>query len=248
MLQRVKDFLRLIKYSIIFSFTFLLSKVNQILSKKNVTCSKEIQRCSENILSPNYKYELLGKDTPICCATHLYTILKDLTLLFEQYDIKYFISFGTLLGAKRHGGMIPWDTDIDVVIPDYEQKKVFDLLQKEYIKQYDISIDKYKGMIGDLIRVNYSKTNKLHADIFIYKHIDNNIYLGLQEVLPYNIIFPLNEISFYDLKVKVPNNINYFLQHFFGKDYMNYAYKQWSFKKYKFKLENYNPAQIRYEK
>ena len=247
MIKKIKNILRPIKYSVIFIFAFFVSKFNQIFNK-NVACSKDIKRCSENMLSPNYRYELLGKDTPICCATNLYTILKDLIQFFEKHNIEYFISFGTLLGAKRHGGMIPWDTDIDVVIPEYEQKKVFDLLQQEYIKQYDISIDEYKGMVGDIIRVNYSKINHLHADIFIYKHIDNNIHLGLQEVLPYNTIFTLNEISFYDLQVKIPNNIDYFLQHFFGKDYMDYAYKQWSFKKYKFKLKNHNPAQIRYEK
>lgn len=50
-------------------------------------------------------------------------ILKDFDRFCTQYDIKYSISFGTALGAKRHGGFIPWDDDIDVDMHIDEYKK-----------------------------------------------------------------------------------------------------------------------------
>ena len=59
----------------------------------------------------------------------LFDKLLDLLVVFDrvckEHELKYFIAYGTLLGAIRHNGFIPWDDDVDVCMPreDYNRLK-----------------------------------------------------------------------------------------------------------------------------
>ena len=50
-------------------------------------------------------------------------ILREFSQVAGAEGLKWFAMFGTLLGASRHGGFIPWDSDIDVALPrpDYDR-------------------------------------------------------------------------------------------------------------------------------
>lgn len=50
-------------------------------------------------------------------------ILRTVDAFCAAHDLRYYLTYGTLLGAARHSGFIPWDDDVDVMMPraDYER-------------------------------------------------------------------------------------------------------------------------------
>lgn len=50
-------------------------------------------------------------------------MLKVFIEICQKLNLKYYLAYGTLIGAICHKGFIPWDDDIDVVMPreDYER-------------------------------------------------------------------------------------------------------------------------------
>lgn len=69
----------------------------------------------------------------------IFAILLEFQRVCEKLSLRYFLTAGTLLGAARYKGFIPWDDDIDVAMPkkDYEvfSCQGYRLLSPEYVFQ-----------------------------------------------------------------------------------------------------------------
>ncbi len=143
------------------------------------------------------------------------SILKEVHILSEKYGLTYFITDGTLLGAVRHKGFIPWDDDLDIAMPrnDYEifKEVAKDELPKELFLQTvdtDPNYDLYN--IPMKIRHNSSvliekgeeeKTyhNGIYIDVFPLDRVpDTRLKHGIQKNLSKILINMKMNISFKD--------------------------------------------------
>ena len=101
-----------------------------------------------------------------------------------EHGIKYFITFGTLLGAVRHGDMIPWDDDIDVTMLRSEYYKLIKISKQKYPEGCELltpgedksfcgftPMFKDNGYVGRMIKGSDSDdgtgTGRLGIDIFV---------------------------------------------------------------------------------
>ena len=94
-----------------------------------------------------------------------YALLRILDKVCERNNLTYWLDYGTLLGAIRHEGFIPWDDDADVSMPreDFDRAKV---VLKEAVEKYGID-------------VNYPSGNE-HARLgFSYKHKETGIWIDI---------------------------------------------------------------------
>jgi len=98
-------------------------------------------------------------------------MLLEVKRICEKYNIKYSLIGGTLLGAVRHKGYIPWDDDADVGMlrKDYEKFRTIcekELDSEKYYFQDDRNTEGYRWGYGKLRRKNtlFLRENQRHLD------------------------------------------------------------------------------------
>ncbi len=104
-------------------------------------------------------------------------ILRDVARFCESHGIRYFLSGGTLLGAVRHKGFIPWDDDVDIAMlrPDYER----------FLCEYKSDRYAIRSLESDSYLAAFAKV------VDVRTHVDE-IDVGLKKLGVWLDVFPLD--------------------------------------------------------
>lgn len=94
---------------------------------------------SKQVLSNSGKdYYLSDEDMGKLRAVEL-EILSDTYTACRKRDIPLYLTYGTLLGAVRHHGYIPWDDDIDIAAHYSDFPKIIEAVKEEFPGKYDFA-------------------------------------------------------------------------------------------------------------
>lgn len=119
----------------------------------------------------------------------------------KKHGLTYWIEYGTLLGAVRHAGFIPWDDDTDVAMPRKDFEMAYELMHDEFEK-YGITLE---------YDINNISSLRLH-----YRHHETGTWIDITPmdtfVSPYGLdetrsfLTPLivKYIKYYDSHIKSP--------------------------------------------
>lgn len=112
-------------------------------------------------------------------------VLGEVERICKKHKIKYVLGYGTLLGAIRHQGFIPWDDDIDICLlrEDYDRFKEIckTELSSKYFYQCQETDPEYFHLF-DKIRVN---DTIFKEDLLAHHNIHHGVYI---DIFPFDYI------------------------------------------------------------
>ena len=113
--------------------------------------------------------------------TGLLTLLKEFDAICKKHDITYYLEGGSLLGAVRHKGFLPWDDDIDLSITRDNFQKLLSVIDEELPENRELyCYERFPNYLRDTVKYTNLDTTVLfrnhildgnaagqHIDLFI---------------------------------------------------------------------------------
>lgn len=138
-------------------------------------------------------------------------LLCEFQRVADKYGLKYIANGGTMLGAVRHGGFIPWDDDIDLMMMRDEYDKLCEIAPKEFQYPYFFQTEYTDpGSLRCHAQLRNSDTTAiLNNEIGGHFHFNQGIFID---------IFPLDAVPddehLYDTTSKIAMRYYNFMNHF----------------------------------
>lgn len=175
-------------------------KENRLRNKDDANMKEHIKKTNEILDSANELFNTIFLDYELQ-SKGLLKDLQDLTKLIlvfimkicEKYEIKWWLTAGTLLGAVRHQDFIPWDDDMDIAMMREDYHKFISVLYDE-IEAYGLS-DCIRPVFKKRISGSGEKVTGF-IQISIMPKIDGRYkVLGRVDILPFDFLVDYEDID-----------------------------------------------------
>jgi lipopolysaccharide cholinephosphotransferase len=105
-----------------------------------------------------------GKETLNQLQEVLFDMYGEVSDIFDKNGIRYFLIYGSLLGAMRHGGFIPWDDDFDIAVMSDDYDKAMQVLEKNVSSKYTMQTRTTdENYICDWTKLRYTNSMVFHT-------------------------------------------------------------------------------------
>jgi len=125
-----------------------------------------------------------------CCWAAELEVLKKIDAICQKYNIQYFAEWGTMLGAVRHQGMIPWDDDMDITMKREDYNKFLKVAEKELPEGYHImsyrNDDDYWDVMARVINTEYVSIDDIFLKDNYYFPFSTGIDIFPMDYVPAN--------------------------------------------------------------
>lgn len=118
-------------------------------------------------------------------------VLNEVDKICRQYDIKYFADWGTLLGAIRHKGFVPWDDDMDITMKRQDYIRFCQIVQQQQgeIEIINVHTDSdWTDMLSRVINGRIINYNPEHM-----KKYHGFPYIAGIDIFPLDYVAPTKE-------------------------------------------------------
>lgn len=124
------------------------------------------RKTMQNLPPLDFLHELTSDELKALQDCYL-DMLKDIIAVCEKYGIVYMAAGGTALGSIRHKGFIPWDDDVDLIMPREDLNHFVEVFEEALGDDYELTSPNSQYPLESMITGIYKK-NTLKANLMTY--------------------------------------------------------------------------------